>query len=152
MENIAALLQKIKVASFPKLSNTEIHLAFVSHKSFIAATRLSTPFKPYEIRLNLDDVKKMGEFELTGVLAHELVHIDEWNKLFFIQKIFHLYQSKDEKFVTKDERDTDLKVIGLGYGQQLLAFQQYHDKYYKAYKSGDGLTKKEIREILKAFK
>jgi hypothetical protein len=47
------------------------------------------------------------------------------------------------------ERRIDSAVIRKGYGNELLAFQQYHDRYYEPYDQTDGLTVKEIEEALR---
>jgi hypothetical protein len=41
-------------------------------------------------------------------------------------------------------------VIRKGYGNELLAFQQYHDRHYEPYNQTDGLTVKEIKEAQEA--
>jgi hypothetical protein len=49
---------------------------------------------------------------------------------------------------TRMERRIDSEVIRKGYGNELLAFQQYHDRHYEPYDQTDGLTAKEIKEAL----
>ena len=46
------------------------------------------------------------------------------------------------------ERRIDSEVIRKGYGNELLAFQQYHDWHYEPYDPTDGLTVREIKEAL----
>ena len=47
------------------------------------------------------------------------------------------------------ERRIDSAVIRKGYGNELLAFQRYHDLHYEPYDPTDGLTVKEIEEALR---
>jgi hypothetical protein len=51
---------------------------------------------------------------------------------------------------TASERRIDAAVIRKGYGPQLLAFQKYHDRYYKPYEPTDGMTVEEIEAALRA--
>jgi hypothetical protein len=59
-------------------------------------------------------------------------------------------KSKAEKAI--EERMTDLSVIKQGLGQELLRFHEEYNREYKSYKKHEGLTKWEIKKILKTLK
>jgi hypothetical protein len=123
--------------SFPELRYHIIMLRFIKTKHFFMAT---SGFLFIHIIFIDKRLKKCTDDVVTGIMAHELVHISQdsfWKDLLY------------RKSITDMERATDMQVIKRGYGKQLLAFIQYHNKIYKKYKKADGLTEKEIIKILK---
>jgi predicted metal-dependent peptidase len=83
----------------------------------------------------------------TGLLAHELSHIVLDGKKTFFSRIRDRYPNRQNK--SELERATDLLVIEKGLGEQLLQFHREHAIEYKHYKSSEGLTKHEIKMVLK---
>jgi len=69
--------------------------------------------------------KQFNEEALEALIVHELCHLQ-----------------------FDDERLADMEVIKLGYGHGLLEFHGRHNKKYKRYKKTEGLTHKEIEDIL----
>ena len=92
----------------------------------------------------------MGRSVVTGVLAHELCHAEEdYRHGPFLEALFSWLYERVPSLETRMERRIDLAVIRKGYGNELLAFQRYHDLHYEPYDQTDGLTVKEIEEALK---
>lgn len=83
-------------------------------------------------------VLKMPLPELTACMAHELEHI--YTQVAKAKNWFHIPK--------QNEREIDRWVIERGLGNELLLLAVYHDKRYKKYTKDDGLTVKEIRQIL----
>jgi hypothetical protein len=90
-------------------------------------------------------ILKAPDEVIAGGLAHEFSHITRDNNLLTGLKDI-LYTNK---LRPNDERMTDLDVINRGLGPELYALTKYIDKRYKSIKHEEGLTKKEIRRILK---
>ena len=65
---------------------------------------------------------------IRALLVHELLHL------------LHPY--------CLNERKIDLKVVELGYGPELLEFHKWNNVTYKKYKKKDGLTEKEIKDMI----
>ena len=81
---------------------------------------------------------KMPEAAFIGCLAHELEHIAD----IYASKVYFGAPSTSE-------REIDSRVIQRGLGEELLALVTHHDSIYEKYEKEDGLTKKEIKKILK---
>lgn len=96
------------------------------------------------------DCSELNNKALIGVLAHELVHLSDYHenpvKDFFRKLLYNF-----PYFRTKLERRIDLEVIHRGFGEYLLEFLKYHDRYYKKYSKTDGLTTEEVKKILQAI-
>ena len=88
---------------------------------------------------------KLKKEAFIGVLAHELAHVVQRRSLW---SCLSLLFTKEDKL----ERQADLEVIERGLGNNLYAFQKYHNKVYRIYHETDGLTKKEIIAALKERK
>ena len=69
---------------------------------------------------------------------------------FITRFLEQLRYEHSKKYRSSNERETDLFVVERGYGHQLLAFVEYHDKRFKPYTEKDGLTAEELKEILRA--
>lgn len=93
------------------------------------------------------DCSKLNNRALIGVLAHELVHVIDYQKS-PIKDLLRRFFYNIPSYRTKHERRIDLEVIQRGFGEYLLEFLEYHDKYYKKYNETDGLTKNEVRKLL----
>lgn len=70
--------------------------------------------------------KKMPADAVKALIVHELAH-----RLF------------------DDERACDRKVIELGYANELLSFHDWHNTKFKRYKKSEGLTRKEIADLMR---
>lgn len=93
------------------------------------------------------DCSKLNNRALIGVLAHELVHVIDYQKS-PIKDLLRRFFYNIPSYRTKHERRIDLEVIQRGFGEYLLEFLEYHDKYYKKYNETDGLTKNEVKKLL----
>lgn len=89
------------------------------------------------------DWKKMPKKARLGLLAHELSHIELDLKRNIFKRLLSYFKN------TLEEREVDMHVIKKGCGKYLLAFIEYHDEHYEEYNQNDGLTKKEIKELIK---
>jgi hypothetical protein len=49
----------------------------------------------------------------------------------------------------RGEREADAFVINQGYVEDLLSFHEEHNKKFKKYKKGEGLTTKEVESFIK---
>ncbi|SUX48720.1 hypothetical protein [Chryseobacterium indoltheticum] len=96
------------------------------------------------------DCSNLNKKALIGVLAHELVHMSEYQKS-PIKDLLRRFLYNIPFYRTKLERNIDLEVIQRGLGEYLLEFLEYHDKHYKKYNKTDGLTKKEVTKLLQTI-
>lgn len=97
-------------------------------------------------------IDKLSNNELKGVAAHELCHIEKMNAWHPLLVILESFCCRVLPFFDSYmERKTDRRVVQKGYGENLLAFQKYHDRKYEPYTKYDGLTKKEIKQLLRKY-
>lgn len=95
-------------------------------------------------------IDDLDDNQLLGVAAHELCHIEELYRWHPVIAYFESIACSLVPFIDSYiERRTDRIVIQKGYGANLLAFQKYHDRKYESYTKADGLTKMEIKQLLK---
>ena len=106
--------------------------------------------KQIYLDVSRQDAARMGSSVTAGVLAHELCHAEEDCRHGpFLEALFSWLYERIPSLETRMERRIDSAVIRKGYGKELLAFQQYHDRHYAPYDQTDGLTVKEIEEALR---
>jgi len=172
IDRICGVRDRVINERFPELSPLEIKIeAEVDSDELMGYGELT--WSGYYIDVDTD-MKKATDDELYGGLAHELAHITIDERKNFVSRlitdiIYGLgmkYKKKDKKlnpinrwlnrnvyercygYVTQDERNTDLLVVERGAGDKLLAFLKFHDKHHKKYKPDEGLTVKELQQIL----
>jgi hypothetical protein len=141
------LVRDLVEASFPALSSWRIRVRLVSSDGYVAAV---LPFRPLRRALLLvckQDWARMSKRAARGVLAHELCHLEDAASTPIVKHALSLvWQCLSKSARANDERSADERVIAKGYGLDLLAFQEYHDREYEPYGQDDGLTLDEIRK------
>ena len=135
-------------SSFPALRGMKLKVEIIDTEDYVMSVRLES--KEIQIEVSREDAARMGRSVTAGVLAHELCHAEEdFRHGPFLEAVFSWLYERVSSLETRMERRIDSAVIRKGYGNELLAFQQYHDRYYEAYDQTDGLTVKEIEEALR---
>ena len=135
-------------SSFPTLRGMALKVKIVDTDDYVMSVSLESE----EIHLDVsrEDAGRMGRRVTAGVLAHELCHAEEDCRHGpFLEALFSWLYERIPRLETRMERRIDSEVIRKGYGNELLAFQQYHDWHYEPYDQTDGLTVKEIKEALR---
>jgi hypothetical protein len=133
--------------SFPALREMRLKVKIIDTEDYVMSVSLESE----EIHLDVsrEDAARMGRSVTAGVLAHELCHAEEDCRHGpFLEALFSWLYERIPRLETRMERRIDSAVIRKGYGNELLAFQQYHDRFYEPYDQKDGLTVKEIKEAL----
>jgi hypothetical protein len=134
--------------SFPALQGKTLRLKIIDTEDYVMAVGLEG--KEIHLDVSREDAARMGRSVLIGVLAHELCHAEEDCRHGpFLENFFSWLCERIPSLETRMERRIDAAVIRKGYGNELLAFQLYHDLHYKPYGQTDGLTVKEIEEALR---
>jgi hypothetical protein len=132
--------------SFPELGHKRIRYRFVAgrHFDYYMAVR----WVVFEYRIYLEkEILQFSSEAFTGCMAHELAHIIKSIKKPLLVDFWEfLTRSKNEN---SEERDADILVVERGLGKALLQFHQEHGKNYKSYIASEGLTKREIKKLLK---
>lgn len=83
-------------------------------------------FGTYLIRIDYEDFANTSDEEITGLLAHELSHLESYkDKNFLYMAAYGLHYQFSAKFKKEVERSTDENAINRGYGKELLAFKEY---------------------------
>ena len=96
-----------------------------------------------------ESLRNVSNLVLEGGIAHELGHLIRDYQTNPLKRLLGGEPNEnDPDYERYDERATDMLVIERGFGSQLLAFVQYHNKRRKKYKKEDGLTEKEIKSVL----
>ena len=123
---------------FPEIKVSRLRVDFVKGKDYYMAVAIL-----FLYHLKIDKLSlKLSKSAFRGCVGHELAHIVLHQKTNIFKRIF----TGNE---TREERETDLLVIEKGLGPDLLQFHIEHNKKFKSYKADEGLTKKEIKKILK---
>ena len=150
--DIAALAKAMIASSFPGLQGRAIKVKVVKTDDYVMAVRLG---KAIRLWVSKADAKRMKRSALIGVLVHELCHAEEDLQQdpirgALLSMACGFMPGLETSLETASERRIDAAVIRKGYGQQLLAFQKYHDRYYEPYEPTDGMTVEEIEAALRA--
>jgi hypothetical protein len=145
---LIALAKTIISTSFPALRGLMLNLKIVETDDFVMAVSIED--REIHLEVSREDAARMGRSVLTGVLAHELCHAEEDCRHGpFLEALLSWLSERIPSLKTRMERRIDIAVIRKGYGNELLAFQRYHDQYYEPYDQTDGMTVEEIEEALR---
>lgn len=128
---------------FPEIKKGEVKIHYIYKSDFYMA--MSWWITHYVLVIDKSTLK-FSESAFKGCLAHELSHIIDFKKSNIITRFKKAFASTEN---TEEERAADLEVINRGLGKELLQFHEEHNKLYKSYKETEGLTKREIKRILK---
>jgi hypothetical protein len=146
--NLIALAKTMISTSFPGLREMTLKIKILDTEDFVMAVWIEDG--EVHLEVSREDAARMGPGVVTGVLAHELCHAEEDCRHGpFLETVFSWLCERIPRLKTRMERRIDLAVIRKGYGNELLAFQRYHDRYYEPYDQTDGLTVEEIEEALR---
>jgi hypothetical protein len=146
--NLIALAKTMISTSFPTLRGMTLQLKILDTDDFVMAVWIEN--REVHLEVSQEDAARMGHSVITGVLAHELCHAEEDCRHGpFLETLFSWLCERIPSLKTRMERRIDIAVIRKGYGNELLAFQRYHDRYYEPYDQTDGMTVKEIEEALR---
>ena len=74
--------------------------------------------------------RKMPDNVIKYLIAHEFAHV---------------------QYPQYNERDIDIKLIELGFKDDLIAFHKWHNKKYRKYRKKDGLTLSKIKKHKKKY-
>jgi hypothetical protein len=146
--DVIDLAERMISTSFPALRGMTLKLEIIDSDEFVMAMRLEG--KAIYLEVSREDFPRMEPKAVIGVLAHELCHAEEDHRHGpFLENLLSWLCERIPRLETRMERRIDNAVIRKGYGNELLAFQRYHDEYYEAYDETDGLTVKEIEQALR---
>jgi hypothetical protein len=148
-EKAKAVINNVICTNFKVLANTRIMFVFVRGSDYYMAVQS----KIFYYSLFIDaEILNFSEPAFKGCLGHELVHILEMEKLNVFKRLKEIFTLKSKAEHEEEERKTDLLVIQHGLGKELLRFHEEHNREYKSYKKNEGLTKWEIKKILRTLK
>ena len=146
--NLVALAKTMISISFPALRRMTLKFKIIDTDVYVMAVRLEG--KKILLDVSREDAARMGGDVTAGVLAHELCHAEEdWRHGPLLETLLSWLYERVPRLETRMERRIDSRVIRKGYGNELLAFQKYHDRHYEPYDQTDGLTVKEIEEAVR---
>lgn len=87
------------------------------------------PLLGYIIIVDPEKLQNISDFELKGLFSHELVHLEHYSKMNWLQLgIFAVTYSVSDNFKKKVERETDTQAIEKEFGPELLAYREYRIK------------------------
>ncbi len=149
--NLEVIVEEVR-KGFPELENVEIGVQYVRGlDAYFETTRNSRYDYSIDVHRSLKKAKKRV---VVGGIAHEFGHILEEVGMGAGMCSFDefLYNSNFLGYQTYDERKTDIVVVQRGFGKQLLSFVKWANKRREKYTEEDGLTAKELKEILSKLK
>lgn len=148
MDSVRRVTQELIGSHFIELRSTKILFQKVRKVDYFAATARLIPFKTFLIKYH-KKLLSANDQVIRGCIAHELCHIeDDLRKNFAWYFLENIIINFNDSYATQLERKIDYAVLNKGLGEELLAFQKFHDRYYEPYTEEDGLTKKEIKRFL----
>jgi hypothetical protein len=146
--DLIALAKTMISTSFPALRGMTLRIKMIDTEDYVMSVCLES--KEIHLDVSREDAARMGRSVTAGVLAHELCHAEEDCRHGpFLETLFSWFCERIPSFEIRMERRIDSAVIRKGYGKELLAFQQCHDRHYEPYDQTDGLTVKEIEEAIR---
>ncbi len=84
------------------------------------------PSGDYVIILDDEQLSSVNDEELKGLLAHEMVHLEDYSAMSLVGVGFlALRYVFSDDFRKNYERATDIRTIEKGFGEELLAFREY---------------------------
>ena len=149
LSEIEKIKEELIRESFPTLKEIQIKIIEKDKGEFSAVAKKKG--KNYITLINLTYLKIYDEFEVKGLLSHELSHVEEWVReggwFYFKNKIKCSFSDRNNSF---HEREIDKIAICKGYRKELKAQRKkresYPDKnYYKNKKSY--FSSKEIDKV-----
>ena len=141
------ILEEIVGQGFSELSDVDFKIEFINKKSDFMF--FSTEDDTYIIEVS-KSIRKAPNKDFVGCLAHEVSHALLYYDSNPLTRIFdELLYNSFRLYQTFDERRTDRIVISRGYGSELLAFNEWNDLFYEERDRSAGLTKGEIKRLLK---
>lgn len=142
--DLIALAKTMISNSFPALRGMTLKVKIIDTEDYVMSVSLED--KEIHLDVSREDAARMGRSVTAGVLAHELCHAEEDCRHGpFLETLFSWLYERFPSLETRLERRIDSAAIRKGYGNELLAFQQYHDRHYEPYDQTDGLTVEEIK-------
>jgi hypothetical protein len=142
------ILRLLIARSFPRLRRLPIAISWGRSESELLSYMENEG--RYCIPVN-DCLRPASRLVLEGGIAHELCHIDADVRLgpFQRQLAWDRYlQSRWSRM--REERDTERRVIALGYGPHLLAFVRYARRLGHSFSREHGLLYAEISRAVTA--
>lgn len=144
------IVKELVNASFPALKNKKIHIRKSIFSKYSASTKIDL-FLGLSIWIN-PKYNIYNDFELKGLLAHELSHLEDW----VIKGRWYRFVNKLRCFLSKDylkkyEKATDRRAICKGYRKELKAQRKKRwsikDKNLEKIKN-NYLTPEEIERVV----
>ncbi len=116
------IIKELVNSSYPVLKNKKIKVKRVFSPQFCRFTAYATISF---IHVNPKYTSRYNNFELKGVFAHELCHIEDFltnNKWwYFVHGLKYIFS---KSYRERYEKDTDKKAICKGYRKELKAFRE----------------------------
>ena len=137
--------------SFPKIQGIRFAISLAASETGIAEMHLDRANKVAFVWIDPVDLKQMSRDELVGCLAHELCHVERDCRRGWITPIFDWLYWSFPAVLSWEERSVDREAVRKGYGPELLAILDYHDRNYLKYDRTDGLTAEEIQREMREF-
>lgn len=122
---IRDLVKSTKKEVFPRIKSVFVVFRYRKSDFFMSVV----DFPLLAIIFVHKSVFQMNQLAIKGCILHELAHV-AYPKL--------------------DERNIDRKVVELGYAKELYELVKHHDSERKAYTKEDGLTKRELKKLVKS--
>lgn len=113
---------------FPPLKDIKIHLKIKKLRK--GSMRTNKVFYLYYLII-VDPNKYFGasDNEIIGALAHELIHLEQFKKMGFLEYIISFIKYKiSKRFVRRVEIGTDKETVRRGYAKELYANRKFRLK------------------------
>ena len=144
------IIKRLIEKSYPSLKNTKIH--FHTWKQ-LRGSMMTFYFFSFWIFADSSKYNGANKKAITGVLAHELVHVEYLKQKNYFQKAIILIKYLlSPKFKRQFERETDRQTIRKGYGKELAETMRFRmqtaSKKDKEHLNKYYLSDKEINAIV----
>jgi len=144
--------------NFPELENFKIKVYEFNLGKYYSGMALYLPF--FKIILLGRKIRKYNNKAVKGILAHELCHFEQFSKFNWFKLLIYFFKYdvlRQQSFMIKVEKETDLLTIKKGYGKELLASIIERKKYSKNNKKAKLIrtryfSENEIKSYMKKLK
>ena len=123
VEKCRKIVDELIDRSFPKLKGKNISVGELSFSKNYTGLALKLPF--FRVIILHKRAINYSEKLLTGILAHELCHLETWEKFPLRYYFLNVLEGIFKKFRRKVERETDMCSIRKGYGEELYAYRKF---------------------------
>jgi hypothetical protein len=132
-DDLSQSLERVRSKSFSDLQKVQIELRPAVMKASFFATDVENVLHPWKDRVYVIEYHPKilevppSSLAIEAVLAHELMHLQDYSQFSWLDlaSLALRYRFGEQEYRAKFERNTDRRVVAMGYRQGLLEYRQW---------------------------